>query len=185
MGPIPAEVEWSSERRLRVAFDAAEPGRVLAAYQRLTAARLPGVVDIVPAFRTIHLEVAMPAAIGAAGEALRSAVRTLTDAAPTAAPARPGPLVEVPVCYDPDLGPDLADVAALHGLSPAEAAALHASAEYTVRFLGFSPGFPYLSGLPARLATPRLATPRPRVPAGSVALAADQAGIYPRPTAGG
>lgn len=182
-GPAPIEVEWSSERRLRLAFAGDGPARVLGAYRRLAAAALPGVIDLVPAYRTLHVEVSMPAALGHAGEALRSAVRALADA--DASPDAPGPLVEIPVCYDPELGPDLAEVAALHGLTPDAAAALHASAEYTVRFVGFSPGFPYLSGLPARLATPRLATPRVQVPAGSVAIAADQAGIYPRPTAGG
>jgi allophanate hydrolase subunit 1 len=105
--------------------------------------------------------------------------------APSPAPAPPR-LVEIPACYDdPALAPDLADVARLAGLSPARVVELHAGALYTVRFIGFAPGFPYLDGLPPALHVPRLDRPRPRVPAGSVAVAADQCGIYPAPTPGG
>ncbi|HMM34726.1 MAG TPA: 5-oxoprolinase subunit PxpB, partial [Thermoanaerobaculia bacterium] len=93
--------------------------------------------------------------------------------------------VEVPVCYEGDCAPDLADVARGAGLSPEEAAALHASSSYRVAFLGFSPGFAYLLGLPPRLATPRLPAPRLAVPAGSVGIAGGQTGLYPRPTPGG
>jgi KipI family sensor histidine kinase inhibitor len=73
----------------------------------------------------------------------------------------------------------------LHGLSSNDVIELHASAEYTVRFLGFVPGFAYLAGLPERLATPRLATPRPLVAAGSVGIAGRQTGVYPFSTPGG
>lgn len=93
--------------------------------------------------------------------------------------------VEVPVCYEGDCAPDLADVARGAGLSPEEAAQLHAAAPYRVAFLGFSPGFAYLLGLPLALATPRLPAPRLAVPAGSVGIAGGQTGLYPRPTPGG
>jgi KipI family sensor histidine kinase inhibitor len=89
---------------------------------------------------------------------------------------------EIPVVYD---GDDLPDVAAACGLSVEAVVRLHGSVEYVVAFLGFSRGFPYLSGLPEQLRLPRRATPRPRVPAGSVAIASDQCGIYPMPTPGG
>lgn len=82
-------------------------------------------------------------------------------------------------------GPDLASVAGRAGLSPEEAAQRHASALYRVAFLGFAPGFAYLTGLPPELAAPRLATPRPRVPAGSVAVAGGYSGIYPAESPGG
>jgi inhibitor of KinA len=93
--------------------------------------------------------------------------------------------VEIPVCYGGEFGPDLADVCAMHGMTPAQAIELHASAEYLVYFLGFVPGFAYLGGLPEALVTPRLAVPRRRVPAGSVGIAGNQTGVYPFATPGG
>jgi KipI family sensor histidine kinase inhibitor len=94
-------------------------------------------------------------------------------------------LVEIPVCYGGEFGPDLAEVGALHGMTPAQAIELHASVEYLVYFLGFVPGFAYLGKLPKELATPRLAAPRRRVPAGSVGIAGNQTGVYPFATPGG
>lgn len=93
--------------------------------------------------------------------------------------------IEIPVCYGGAFGPDLEDVARHTGLTPARVVELHASAEYRVYFLGFSPGFPYLGGLPAELATPRLAAPRKMVPAGSVAIGGSQTGVYPADSPGG
>lgn len=93
--------------------------------------------------------------------------------------------VEVPVCYGGEFGPDLAEVARIHGIEPGEVIGLHASASYVVYFLGFVPGFAYLGGLPDALATPRLPTPRRAVPAGSVGIAANQTGVYPFSTPGG
>jgi KipI family sensor histidine kinase inhibitor len=90
--------------------------------------------------------------------------------------------VRIPVHYG---GPDLDDVAALHGMTPAQVIEAHAAAEYTVYFFGFAPGFAYLGGLPPELATPRLATPRRQVPAGSVAIGGEQTGVYPFATPGG
>lgn len=97
----------------------------------------------------------------------------------------PARLISIPVCYGAEFGPDLADVAAHNGISVEDAITLHASAVYIVYFLGFSPGFAYLGGLSKRLAIPRLATPRVRVPAGSVGIAGEQTGVYPRETPGG
>jgi KipI family sensor histidine kinase inhibitor len=93
--------------------------------------------------------------------------------------------VEIPVRYGGEYGPDLEDVARHTGLSAGRVVELHASAEYRVHFLGFSPGFPYLGGLPAQLSTPRLAAPRTLVPGGSVAIGGSQAGIYPMDSPGG
>jgi len=93
--------------------------------------------------------------------------------------------VEVPVCYGGEYGPDLNDVGAIHGMSPEQVIALHSSSIYLVYFLGFVPGFAYLGGLPEALVTPRLATPRRRVPAGSVGIAGNQSGVYPVATPGG
>lgn len=93
--------------------------------------------------------------------------------------------IEIPVCYGGAFGPDLGDVARHTGLTAAHVVELHASAQYLVYFLGFSPGFPYLGGLPTQLATPRLAAPRKVVPAGSVAIGGSQTGVYPVDSPGG
>jgi len=92
---------------------------------------------------------------------------------------------EIAVCYGGEFGPDLAEVAAIHKLSIEEVVRLHSSATYTAYFLGFVPGFAYLGGLPAELATPRLQSPRKSVPAGSVAIGGSQTGVYPTATPGG
>jgi KipI family sensor histidine kinase inhibitor len=94
-------------------------------------------------------------------------------------------LVEIPVWYGGEFGPDLEAVAAHCGLAPAEVIERHAARDYTVDFLGFAPGFAYLSGMDARLATPRLEVPRRRVPAGSVGIGGGQTGVYPFATPGG
>jgi KipI family sensor histidine kinase inhibitor len=94
-------------------------------------------------------------------------------------------LVEIPVCYTGDFGPDLNDVARAHKITSDQLIELHSSPIYTVYFLGFVPGFAYLDGLPERLATARLATPRRSVPRGSVGIAGGQTGIYPFEVPGG
>jgi len=94
-------------------------------------------------------------------------------------------VVTIPVCYDVEFGPDLAEVARHAGLSAEEVIRLHSSPTYLVYFLGFSPGFVYLGGLPDILHTPRLATPRPSIAGGSVGLAGSQTGIYPLDSPGG
>ena len=91
-------------------------------------------------------------------------------------------MVELPTTYD---GEDLDDVARRWGMTRAEAVATHTGTEFTVAFVGFSPGFAYCSGLPPGLAVPRLDRPRPKVPAGSVGLAGEYAGVYPSASPGG
>jgi inhibitor of KinA len=93
--------------------------------------------------------------------------------------------VEVPVRYGGEDGPDLEEVARLHGMAAGEVVRIHSTAQYLVYFLGFSPGFPYLGGMPQAIATPRLATPRRLVPAGSVGIGGDHTGIYPVASPGG
>jgi inhibitor of KinA len=93
--------------------------------------------------------------------------------------------VEIPVCYAGVFGPDLSEVCGLHGLTAAQVIELHSSATYLVYFLGFVPGFAYLGELPKELVTPRLASPRRKVPAGSVGIAGNQTGVYPFATPGG
>ena len=94
----------------------------------------------------------------------------------------PGALHEIEAVYE---GEDLAEVARLAGIAPEDVVRLHASLEYTVAFVGFSPGFAYLLGLPEILRTPRLDTPRTRVPAGSVAIGGEWTAVYPSATPGG
>jgi len=103
------------------------------------------------------------------------------DAVPLPSPRE----LEIPTCYGGEFGPDLDEVAALHGMTPDRVIELHASVTYLVYFLGFVPGFAYLGELPATLATPRLAAPRRSVPAGSVGIAGNQTGVYPFATPGG
>ena len=96
-----------------------------------------------------------------------------------------GATIDVPVCYGGDFGPDLTDVAALSGCTEEEVIRLHSGTEYRVYVVGFVPGFAYMGVVDDRLALPRRAMPRTRVPAGSVAIAAGQTGIYPMETPGG
>jgi KipI family sensor histidine kinase inhibitor len=97
----------------------------------------------------------------------------------------PGPLVEVPVCYDGPHGPDLADVAAFGTCSIDEVIERHLALEYRVFVVGFVPGFAYMASVDPRIAAPRRKSPRLKVPAGSVAVAAGQTGVYPAETPGG
>ena len=92
---------------------------------------------------------------------------------------------EIPVCYDPEFGPDLANIAGHAHLTEDQVVGLHSGSDYFVFFLGFSPGFAYLGGLPRELQVPRLPTPRKHVPAGTVAIAGEQTGIYPNDSPGG
>jgi len=101
------------------------------------------------------------------------------------APQRQARIVDIPVCYGGELGPDLPEVAAYHGLTEREVIELHASADYLVYMLGFAPGFAYLGGLPERIATPRRRTPRLAIPAGTVGIAGGQTGVYPIESPGG
>ncbi|GAA1273862.1 allophanate hydrolase subunit 1 [Kitasatospora nipponensis] len=158
-------------------LEAGSPQAVAALYARLLAERAAGalgeVAEIVPAAATVLLDgVAEPAALAA-----RLATWSVTGAG-----LPHGPLLAIVTVYD---GADLPEVAALWGVSPAEAGALHCAVEYRVAFCGFSPGFGYLTGLPPALAVPRRATPRPAVPSGSVALAGAYTGVYPRSSPGG
>jgi len=104
---------------------------------------------------------------------------------PTVEAERAGALVEIPVRYGGDDGPDLADVAALNGLRQSDVVELHAGTEYRAFFLGFAPGFAYLGPVSTQIATPRLAAPRERIPAGSVGIAGQGTAVYPFDLPGG
>jgi KipI family sensor histidine kinase inhibitor len=167
--------------RLRPVGDCAVLAEVgdLATVHRLAAAVraavLPGVLDVVPGYRTVLVTVEAPDDL----PAVRDAVPAL-DLPP--ADAVLGRLVELPVVYD---GEDLPEVCRLTGLDAGEVVRRHTAPDYVVAFLGFTPGFPYLVGLDPALHVPRRATPRTAVRAGAVGLAGDQTGVYPRRTPGG
>ena len=136
----------------------------------------PTVVDVVPAARTVLVEVADRDSLGRVGEWLRTVV---PDGVPDAGAM---PTVEIAVRYD---GEDLADVAAACGMSTHEVAERHTAPTYQCAFCGFAPGFAYLTGLDPALHLPRRPTPRTRVPAGSVAIAAEYSAVYPSVSPGG
>jgi inhibitor of KinA len=97
----------------------------------------------------------------------------------------PARLIEIPVCYNEEFGPDLNEVGTRNNLTHEQVVEIHTSGEYRVYFIGFTPGFAYLGGLSPRLATPRLPSPRTKVPAGSVAIGGNQTAVYPISTPGG
>lgn len=117
-------------------------------------------------------------------EAART-IAGLAEGSPAVAPAEPRGLIEIPVRYGGADGPDLERVASLAGLSTEEVVEVHAGTAYRCYMLGFTPGFAYLGPLDPRISTPRLATPRSRVAAGSVGIAGQQTGIYPVESPGG
>lgn len=145
----------------------------------LTAARAD-VVETVPAFRALLIILAVGAD---RSRVIREVGDLLTDPAPRA--LSPGREITVPVVYGGLQGPDLAEVARRLGLREQEVIDLHCGREYLVHMVGFAPGFPYLGSLPDVLRLPRRASPRTRVPAGSVAIADRLSGIYPQDTPGG
>ena len=152
------------------------PDEVAAVRAGVLAAGLPEVVEVVPAARTVLVAVRP----GSGG--LRRVRSVLSDLPRDAAPPPAGRTVTLPVVYD---GPDLELVASTAGLTVDEVVELHSGAEYTVAFCGFAPGFGYLTGLPEPLRQPRLESPRPSVPAGSVGIAGEFTGAYPRSSPGG
>jgi inhibitor of KinA len=147
----------------------------------LTQAQLPGVGEAVPGYASLLLHYD-PASLDYA--AVRRWVEE-TAAQMGAAPVIEPRLVEIPTVYGGEFGPDLEALAKTHNISVENAIQLHSSALYTVYLMGFTPGFPYLGGLPEALATPRLASPRTRVPAGSVGIAGSQTGVYSIDSPGG
>jgi KipI family sensor histidine kinase inhibitor len=161
-------------------FDPALNARVRAIDRALRAAPFPGLLETVPAYSSL-LAVYDPTRCRF--DEARAALARLVDTA--VAPTSEGRTHVLPTVYGGEHGPDLAEVAHRGGLSEADVIARHAAGEYTALLVGFLPGFAYLGELDPALDTPRRATPRPRVPAGSVAIAGRQTGVYPFASPGG
>ena len=142
---------------------------------------VPEVLNLHPAYASVLIDFDPRRHPHAAIEDL---IRERLETAPEPEPSE-SRMVEIPVQYGGDFGPDLNDVARHTGLAPERVVEIHSSAEYLVYFLGFSPGFAYLGGMPPEISTPRLASPRRQVPAGSVAIGGSQTGVYPLATPGG
>ncbi len=155
--------------------------RVLALFRALQAEKQTRIRNLHPAYASLLIDF-NPFEITHAE--LEEYVRELTELT-TIATDTSSRTISIPVCYDADFAPDLSDVAAHNGISTNDVIDLHTSTTYLVYFLGFSPGFAYLGGLDSKLHTPRLATPRKHVIAGSVGIAGEQTGVYPIDSAGG
>lgn len=158
-------------------------------YRVLAAMPLPGLLDLVPAYSSLALVLDLawfdrrfPEAnpLQVAQGWVESALKS-----PGNFEAVAGRLVEIPVCYEGDFAPDLERLAAWSGMEVFEIIAHHTGPEYRVYLIGFLPGFAYMGTVDTRLAAPRLARPRERVPAGSVGIAGLQTGVYPLESPGG
>ncbi|HEX6939715.1 MAG TPA: 5-oxoprolinase subunit PxpB [Longimicrobiales bacterium] len=180
--------------RVGTSIDEATHRRVRALCARLDAHPVPGMIAYVPAFASVTVHYA-PARVGsppgAQGTAdatpyarVAAALERLLEGLDATEPPA-GRVVDIPVVYGGSYGPDLDAVAVHAGMSPDEVVDAHVSGDYRVYMIGFAPGFPYLAGLPERLAAPRRPTPRTAVPAGSVGIAGRQTGIYPIESPGG
>jgi inhibitor of KinA len=185
--------------RLREQFgDAPEEtlDEVLRAFQQLRKAAIPGVIELAPAYTSVAVFFD-PIAVAKASQTLdevldwlATKIRTTLSSPPTRWGDRRSRSyvprsMEIPVCYHPEFAPDLDDVARYAQIATKEVVELHRAAEYRVACIGFVPGFPFMAGLPKKLATPRRSTPRKEIPPGSVGIGGDQTGIYPLRSPGG
>jgi inhibitor of KinA len=166
---------------------------VLRAFQQLQGAAIPGVIELAPAYTSISIFFD-PNTVAKAAETpekvfdwLATRIRTALAGVATDGKIKRSrwQTVEIPVCYDPEFALDIDDVARRANISPSEVIRLHSAAEYRVACIGFVPGFPFLTGLPKKLATPRRDVPRKEIPVGSVGIGGAQTGIYPLRSPGG
>jgi inhibitor of KinA len=175
----------ASDSSLLVVFgDVISPAfheRVIALFRALQVQRDPRIRNLHPGYASLLIDFDP---LRLTHDELSSVVEQLTRSGDFVARERAN-VVTIPVCYDIEFGPDLLDVAQHAGLSPQEVVRVHSSPTYLIYFLGFTPGFVYLGGLPEVLHTPRLATPRPSIAGGSVGIAGGQTGIYPFDSPGG
>jgi len=155
--------------------------RVLALFHALQALRDPRIRNLHPGYASLLVDFDP---LAASHDEMMTAIERSAEAESSDADSDSA-VVDIPVCYEAEFGPDLYDVATHNHISVADVVRLHSSAMYFVCFLGFTAGFAYLGGLPEALRTPRLATPRRTVAGGSVGIAGGQTGIYPTDTPGG
>lgn len=155
--------------------------KVVSLMQTLAEAAIPGLRELVPSYSAVcvHYD---PAQISY--DQLLNRLNSLETKELSSGIASQN-IVEIPVCYGGEYGPDLAFVAEHNSLSPEDVIAIHSSGTYLVYMLGFLPGFAYMGGMDERIATPRLTSPRAKIPAGSVGIAGGQTGIYPLASPGG
>lgn len=175
----------ASDSSLLVVFgDAMSPEiqqRVLGLFQTLRARQAASIRNLHPGYVSLLVDFNP---LDVTHDEIAEMVATATTSEPASREDEER-LVEIPVCYDADFGPDLQDVATHTKLPAEDVVRRHVGATYDVAFLGFTAGFAYLGGMPEDLSTPRLATPRRAVAAGSVGIAGGQTGIYPTETPGG
>ncbi len=155
--------------------------RVTAAVQLIKEQRIEGIVDMIPAFASLLINY-NPMVISY--DSIRRRLERILKMDVRGEEGRKR-VFEIPVCYGGRFGPDLDNIAAHAGLTPEEVVDIHASRDYLIYMLGFLPGFCYLGGLDERIHTPRLSSPRLRIPSGSVGIGGSQTGIYPMDSPGG
>jgi len=161
-------------------IDAAVNARAIAVADAVRAAAIAGIRDVVPTYRSVAvyfdpLNTNYEALVASLEHGAAAPVLDPTDRIP----------IRIPVCYGGELGPDISHVAEFGHMSEGDVVDIHSSASYRVFMLGFVPGFAYMGIVDARIAVPRRATPRVRVPGGSVGIAGVQTGIYPVETPAG
>ena len=180
-------VSAASDRSLLISFGAAISPEAQRQVAHLTHALqgVRGILNLHPAFVSVLIDFDPRLRTHADVEELVRRAGVAGSPAPAQSETEPARLVEIPVLYGGASGPDLEDVARHAQLTCDQVVKLHSSAGYEVAFVGFSTCFPYLSGLPPVLGTPRLTAPRKHVPAGSVAIGGAQAGVYPLASPGG
>jgi len=161
-------------------IDPAVNARVLALDEAVVAARIPGVVETVPAYRSLAVHVD-PCVLDFA--ALHRTLQDLCRQPPR--PRQPPRRWRVPVVYGGAFGEDLEEIARRHAMTPEDVVALHAASVYRVYMVGFMPGFSYLGGMDPRLATPRRESPRARVPASAIAIGGAQTSVGSLPSPSG
>lgn len=155
--------------------------RISATVKLIKEQRIEGIVDMIPAFASLLINY-NPLVINY--DTIRRRLERILRM-DTRAEAAAKRVFEIPVCYGGEFGPDLGDIAENAGLTPEEVVEIHTSRDYLIYMLGFLPGFCYLGGLDERIHTPRLSSPRLRIPAGSVGIGGSQTGIYPMDSPGG
>ena len=185
--------------RVREQFDDAPEetlNEVLQTFQQLRSAAIPGVIELAPAYTSVAVffdPIAVTKTSGITDKLFNGLAERVREV--VAGGVDPGSrirrkrsdvrLIEIPVCYDPEFAPELDEVARHAQISTEQVVELHSAADYRVACIGFVPGFPFMAGLPKKIATPRRSNPRKEIPPGAVGIGGAQTGIYPLRSPGG